>query len=74
MKVIVLVALICLFMAAQSEQPASVLPDPLTMADGTRVSTAAQWRDIRRPELLELFTREMYGMVPPRNSRHQFLG
>lgn len=37
------------------------LPDPLTMADGTRVTTARQWHDKRRPELLRLFASEVYG-------------
>ncbi|GAA5130967.1 acetylxylan esterase [Luteolibacter yonseiensis] len=40
------------------------LPDPLVMADGTPVTTAALWREKRRPELLEFFTREMYGRSP----------
>jgi hypothetical protein len=43
---------------------AADLPDPLVMADGTPVTNAAQWREKRRPELLELFTREMYGRSP----------
>jgi len=37
------------------------LPDPLVMADGTRVTTAAQWRQERRPELLWLFEENVYG-------------
>ena len=43
---------------------AADMPDPLVMADGTPVTTAAQWREKRRPELLEFFTREMYGRSP----------
>jgi hypothetical protein len=35
---------------AQNGAPPSSLPDPLIMADGTRVTTAAQWRNNRRPE------------------------
>src|ERR1700683_3257732 len=49
------------------------LPDPLVMADGTRVTTAAQWRNQRRPELLALFTREMYGVAPPRSPKIRFI-
>jgi hypothetical protein len=45
------------------------VPDPLVMANGTRVTTAAQWRDARRPELLALFTHEMYGVMPARYVR-----
>jgi dienelactone hydrolase len=44
--------------------PAYTLPDPLTMQDGTAVTTPAQWRDRRRPELLALFAREVYGSTP----------
>ena len=42
------------------------LPDALTMQDGTPVTTAEQWYGQRRPELMELFTREMYGRAPER--------
>jgi len=37
------------------------LPDSLVMADGTRVTTTAQWRQERRPELLRLFEDNVYG-------------
>ncbi|EDY80489.1 hypothetical protein VDG1235_103 [Verrucomicrobiia bacterium DG1235] len=40
------------------------LPDALTMQDGTPVRSAEQWWDARRPELLELFDREVYGRTP----------
>ena len=45
---------------------ATDFPDPLVAADGTRITTAAQWQEKRRPELLEFFTREMYGRNPGR--------
>ncbi len=45
---------------------AGEMPDPLVAADGTEIATARQWREKRRPELLELFAREMYGQSPPR--------
>src|SRR3546814_9993239 len=41
------------------------LPDPLTMADGKRVTSAAEWTARRRPELLALFQRHIYGVTPP---------
>lgn len=44
--------------------PDSELPDPLVMKDGTPVTTAEMWQSLRRPELLELFKREVYGRVP----------
>jgi hypothetical protein len=41
------------------------LPDPLVRAGGQRVRSADEWRRIRRPELLALFEREVYGKSPP---------
>ena len=41
------------------------LPDPLTMDDGSPVTTAGQW-PARRAELMAFFTREMYGQSPGR--------
>ncbi len=40
------------------------LPDPLTMNDGTKVATAKQWWERRRPELAELLSKYVYGRVP----------
>ncbi|MFH5806354.1 endo-1,4-beta-xylanase [Alienimonas sp. DA493] len=40
------------------------LPDPLLTEAGDPVATAERWRTVRRPELLELFSREVYGRVP----------
>ncbi|HEY2837921.1 MAG TPA: hypothetical protein VGJ26_02145, partial [Pirellulales bacterium] len=39
-------------------------PDVLTMLDGSRVTTAEQWRKQRRPELVALFEWYMYGAPP----------
>jgi hypothetical protein len=40
------------------------IPDPLIFNDGKRVTTAAEWWTKRRPELEELFDREIYGRIP----------
>lgn len=48
----------------ESKVPSHVLPDPLLCSDGTRVRDAVTWRAKRRPELLELFSREVYGRTP----------
>ena len=40
------------------------LPNPLAMLDGSPVRDAAAWRARRRPELLEIFSREVYGRTP----------
>lgn len=41
------------------------LPDPLTFADGRKVSSAADWA-LRRKEILAMFEREVYGRMPPK--------
>jgi hypothetical protein len=40
------------------------LPDPLTLKDGTKVTTPEMWWTRRRPEIVEDFDREIYGRVP----------
>jgi hypothetical protein len=44
--------------------PYPKLPDPLVMKNGQKVSTADQWWQQRRPEILEDFEREIYGRTP----------
>ncbi len=44
--------------------PPYTLPDPLVCADGTAVTDADVWSTKRRPELLQLFTKEIYGRTP----------
>jgi lysophospholipase L1-like esterase len=39
-------------------------PDPLTLKDGRKVTTAEMWWHERRPEIVEDFEREVYGRVP----------
>ena len=48
----------------ESAVPAYTLPDPLKLNDGSMVRDIATWRTKRRPELLELFAREVYGRTP----------
>jgi hypothetical protein len=40
------------------------LPDPLTLNDGQKATTAKMWWDQRRPELIEMFSKYVYGRVP----------
>ena len=40
------------------------LPDPLVLENGSRVTNAETWWKQRRPEIVELFDREIYGRVP----------
>ena len=48
----------------EANVPEYQLPDPLKLSDGRLVADAETWRTRRRPEVLELFRREMYGRAP----------
>jgi hypothetical protein len=50
----------------ESKVPDYRLPDPLLAVDGTRIADAKSWTEFRRPQILELFEREMYGKAPGR--------
>ena len=39
------------------------LPDPLVTAEGKPVTSAEQWRNVRRPQILSLFANFVYGAV-----------
>lgn len=45
------------------------IPDPLTMANGEKVTSAKVWWEKRRPELFRLFETEMYGRCPNRPAK-----
>ncbi len=40
------------------------LPDPLSLEDGSRVSSPEQWFRQRRPQVLEMFRKLVYGRAP----------
>ena len=48
----------------EEKVPDYVLPDPLIMLNGQKVGNKKQWYAERRPELLELFRKNVYGRVP----------
>lgn len=50
----------------ESKVPPYTLPDPLVLENGQRVTTAEVWWKRRRPEIVELFDREIYGRMPAR--------
>ena len=56
----------------ESKVPEYTLPDPLLLSGGRRVTDAATWRDRRRPEILRLFEKHVYGKAPGRPERMQF--
>jgi hypothetical protein len=40
------------------------LPDPLTLNYGQKVTTAQVWWDKRRPEIVEMYSKYVYGRIP----------
>jgi len=40
------------------------LPDPLLLKNGQKVTSPEAWWNLRRPEIVEDFDREIYGRVP----------
>lgn len=54
------------------DMPAYMLPNVLTAADGRKITTADEWRKIRRPEILELFRKHVYGRVPSTRYEKRF--
>ena len=56
------------------DMPAYTLPDVLTAADGRKIATADDWKKIRRPEILELFRKHVYGRVPATPYQKTFQG
>ncbi len=44
--------------------PYPILPDPLLLKNGQKVTDARTWWEKRRPEILEDFEREVYGRTP----------
>jgi hypothetical protein len=49
------------------------LPDPLVTNRGRHVTDSATWWRVRRPEILELFSREIYGSIPVRTPAVTFV-
>jgi hypothetical protein len=52
--------------------PAYSLPDLLTSKDSVKITSADQWNTIRRPEILELFRKNVYGRVPETQFEEKF--
>ena len=48
----------------ENKVPEYTLPEVLTTQKGEKITTKKQWETLRRPELLELFTTQVYGRVP----------
>jgi hypothetical protein len=50
----------------EKANPFPLLPDPLRLQNGKKVTTPEMWWKQRRPEIVELFDREVVGRVPKR--------
>ncbi|MDT8302033.1 MAG: hypothetical protein RQ760_11160 [Sedimentisphaerales bacterium] len=49
---------------SEEKVPKYTLPNPLRLSDGSRVTDARTWLMKRRPEILELFRKYVYGRAP----------
>ena len=52
----------------EAKVPDFKLPDVLVAEDGTKITSAEQWNTKRRPEVLELFRRYVYGRTPAKTA------
>ena len=58
------------------------VPDPLTMNDGQKVTTPEMWWKDRRPQIVDMYSKYVYGFVPERSQGdldrdggdHEFIG
>jgi hypothetical protein len=48
----------------ESKVPEFEIPDPLTSFSGRKIKNPRRWERVRRPELMEFFTNNVYGKVP----------
>ncbi|MCU0362161.1 MAG: hypothetical protein MUE32_02285 [Bacteroidales bacterium] len=56
----------------EEKVPAYVLPDLLLSSSGKKVTTAQQWNEGRRREVLDLFREHVYGRVPGTHYNQEF--
>lgn len=58
----------------EAKIPNFTLPDPLVTESGDAVADPQAWNDVRRPEILELFQQQVYGLAPePCEIRHSIV-
>lgn len=50
----------------EAKVPDFELPSLLTSASGKKIASAADWNNIRRPEILQLFQEHVFGRLPDR--------
>jgi hypothetical protein len=53
--------------------PPYTLPELLVAANGKKIKTVALWENVRRPEILKMFSENIYGEMPGKPSGLHFL-
>ena len=48
----------------EGKVPEYVLPDVLVTSKGENVTSSKDWEKVRRPEVLQLFSKQVYGFLP----------
>ena len=56
----------------EEKVPPYTLPDLFISNDGTKIASADQWNMMRRPKILELFRKNVYGRVPETPYKESF--
>ncbi len=56
----------------EAKVPRYTLPDPLILRNGQPVRDARTWTQKRRPEIFDLFEKQMFGQVPQRSPKIAF--
>jgi hypothetical protein len=69
--IMLLTALSC-FTGFSQDAKSGQLPDILRLNNGTTIHSAHQWITKRRPEILGIFTQQMYGQSPARPEKMTF--
>jgi len=57
----------------ESKVPQYTLPDPFVPENGSTVKDSTDWSGFRRPEIMELFRKEVYGRVPEFNFIQEYI-
>ena len=57
----------------ENKVPPYSLPELLLSANGKKITNSKDWKTIRRPEIIQLFTKEMYGFAPKKHPKMKFM-
>ena len=56
----------------EEKVPSYTLPEILISNGGVKIGSADQWTSLRRPEIIELFRKNVYGRVPETKYKETF--